>query len=296
MTPSLECGDPAPDFMLPNREGKLAKFYDRFAGNAVVLCFCLSCSGKLAETELRAFAERRDRIDAVGGRVVVVTQDGYEANAAFALNKELDLDILSDPVGAITRSYGAEPAATGSAAAKEKPRDADGLSTFVINANQCVATTFHGGGGHAERALDCLRELQQRRSEPRVILQQAPVLLLPDVFDPALCQRLIADWERDHFEGVITRGTGLRDDADRLVVALSVKKRRDHRLSDDTNVRVSEVVGRRVTPMLHKTFQFSVGFMQHFRVGAYSAAPRTSSSPTGTTPRRQRKTGASLCP
>ena len=154
MTPSLECGDPAPDFMLPNREGKLAKFYDRFAGNAVVLCFCLSCSGKLAETELRAFAERRDRIDAVGGRVVVVTQDGYEANAAFALNKELDLDILSDPVGAITRGYGAEPAATGSTAAKEKPRDADGLSTFVINANQCVATTFPGGGGHAERALD----------------------------------------------------------------------------------------------------------------------------------------------
>jgi predicted 2-oxoglutarate/Fe(II)-dependent dioxygenase YbiX len=71
--------------------------------------------------------------------------------------------------------------------------------------------------------------------------------------------------------GRITLGTGLRDDADVLVVAPSVKLRRDHRLGNDANAWLSGITGRRVVPMLNKAFQFQVSSMQHYRVGAYAA-------------------------
>ncbi len=267
MTAALECGDLAPDFMLPNCEGKLARFYDRFAGNALVLCFCPSGRGIEAEKELRGFTQRRDQLHAAGGRVVVVTQDSHEANAKIASG--LDLEIFSDPVGAITHGYCGEPAATGPAAAP-KPGDGNCGSTFVIDPNQRIAAVFHGGTDQAQRALDGLGDLRHR-SGPGKGPQPAPVLLLPDVFSPDLCQQLVVDWEREHYEGVITVGTGFDDDGDDLVVASSVKMRRDHRLADDANAQVCEVVGRRVAPMLHKAFHFRMGSMQHFRVGAYAA-------------------------
>lgn len=270
MTAALERGDLAPDFMLPNCEGKLARFYDRFAGNAVVLYFTVSNSGIEAEKELRGFAERRDQFDALGGRVVVVTRDGHEANAKVIGDLGLDLEIFSDPVGAITHGYCGEPALANPITGKKPPGDGNCNSTFVIDPNQRIATTLHGGVDQAQRALDGLGNLR-RRLEPRNGLQPAPVLLLPDVFSPELCQQLIADWEREHYEGVITVGTGFDDDADELVVASSVKMRRDHRLGNDANARVCEIVGRRVVPMLHKAFHFGIGSMQHFRVGAYAA-------------------------
>lgn len=272
MTAALECGDLAPNFMLPNWEGKLARFYDRFAGNAVVLSFLPPRGGKARERELRGFAERREQFDAVGGRVVVVTQDSHEDNAKFIAGLGLELEIFSDPAGAITRGYCGVAAVTGSAGEGRQPGNGggNGGSTFVIDPNQRIATVCHGGTAHAQRALEGLEELRRRRAA-QAGWQQAPVLLLPDVFSPDLCQQLIADWQREHYEGVITVGTGFDDDGDGLVVASSVKMRRDHRLDDAANARVSEVVGRRVLPMLQKAFHFRTGAMQHFRIGAYAA-------------------------
>lgn len=257
MTEALERGDLAPDFLLPNLQGKMARFYDRFAGNAVVLCFCPSSGGRAAASELLGFAERRDQFEAFGGRFVVATLDGHEVNAKFIKDQGLDMDILSDPAGAITRGY------CGGLSATE-------LATLVIDPNQRIATAFRGGTEHARRALDGLRKLQ-RRLDPDKGLRRAPALLLPDVFDPALCQQLIAEWRRDHYEGVITLGTGRAEDDDRLEVAASVKLRLDHRLANEANARVSQIAGRRVVPMLHKAFQFATGSMQHYRVVAYSA-------------------------
>lgn len=269
MTAALECGDLAPNFMLPNCEGKLARFYDRFAGNAVVLCFCPSASGAKVEGELRGFAGRRDQMNAAEGRIVVVTRDNHEANAQFIRSSGLDLDILSDPAGAITAGYCGTPVAEGPAAGRA-PRDGNGLSTFVIDSNQRIAAAFRSVADHVGRALDGLETLQGRW-EPQKGLRHAPILVLPDVLSPDLCQQLIAEWEREHYEGVITLGTGLRDDADDLVVASSVKRRRDHRLGSDANAWLSGIVGRRVVPMLNKAFQFQVGSMQHYRVVAYAA-------------------------
>jgi peroxiredoxin/predicted 2-oxoglutarate/Fe(II)-dependent dioxygenase YbiX len=263
MTVALEPGDLAPDFLLPNLEGKLARFYDRFSGNAVVLYFCASNGGAEGEMELRGLAERRDQFDAAEGRVVVVTQDSHEANAAFISRLGLDLDLFSDPVGAITNGYCGAPA-------EAWPGDGNRASIFVLDPNQRIAAAFHGGTQHAQRALDGLMDLR-RRLAPGPDPRPAPILVLPNVLDPELCQQLIGEWEREHFEGVITIGTGFQDDADSLVLAETVKKRRDHRLADDVNARISEIIGRRVVPMLQKAFHFRLGSMQHFRVVAYSA-------------------------
>ena len=289
MTVALERGDLAPDFMLPNLAGKLARFYDRFAGNAVVLHFCRSHAGVEAEAKLRGFAEQRDQFDALAGRVVVVTQDSHEANAGFVsgLGLDLDLDLFSDPVGAITNGYCGEPAG-------KNPGDGNYCTTFVVDPNQRMAAAFHGGTGHAQRALDGLADLR-RRLAPGADPRPAPILVLPDVLDPDNCQKLIAEWECEHYEGVITVGTGFQDEADSLVLAESVKKRRDHRLADDINARISDVIGRRVVPMMQKAFHFRVGSIQHFRIVAYSAERGDFSRPIGTMTLPRRKTAASPC-
>jgi len=257
MTAPLERGDLAPNFLLPNCEGNMARFYDRFTGNAVVLCFYGSIGSAEVVAELRGLAERRDQFAAVDGRVVVVTRDDHEANARFIQDLGLDLDLLSDPAGAITAGYCGQPAT-------------DGPAKFIVDPNQRIAAAFHGGADHMGQTLKCLEGLQARW-EPEKGLRHAPILVLPDVLSPDLCQQLIAEWERGYFEGVITLGTGYRDDADDLVVASSVKKRRDHRLGNDANAWLSGIVGRRVVPMLSKVFQFQLGSMQHYRVVAYDA-------------------------
>ena len=269
MTAALECGDLAPNFMLPNCKGELARFYDRFAGNAVVLCICQSASVAEVEGKLRGLAGQLDQIYAAEGRIVVVTQDNHAANARFISSSGLDLDILSDPAGAITAGYCGKPA-TEEPETGRTPRGGNGLSIFVIDSNQRIAAAFHGGADYIGQVFDGLKSLQDRW-EPQKCLRHAPILLLPDILSPDLCQQLIVEWEREHYEGVITLGTGLRDDADDLVVASSVKRRRDHRLGNDANAWLSGIAGRRVVPMLDKVFQFQVGSMQHYRVVAYAA-------------------------
>lgn len=98
---------------------------------------------------------------------------------------------------------------------------------------------------------------------------QAPVLVLPDVFESEFCAQLIALHE--------TAGnaeTGFMQDIGGVTVQkldASHKRRRDHIIQDEEVIgQVHERFARKVVPPLLKAYQFRVTRMERYLVGCYS--------------------------
>jgi predicted 2-oxoglutarate/Fe(II)-dependent dioxygenase YbiX len=101
-----------------------------------------------------------------------------------------------------------------------------------------------------------------------ITARHAPVLVVPDILDAALCRRLIEHWRTsDKLEGAVsTRSEGSGVDQ-------SVKIR------DDVPVLVPELYqtlctafGQRVLPEIKRAFQFEVTQVETMRIGCYDAA------------------------
>jgi predicted 2-oxoglutarate/Fe(II)-dependent dioxygenase YbiX len=99
---------------------------------------------------------------------------------------------------------------------------------------------------------------------------QAPVLFLPNVFEPELCRRLIDAYEKHGGED-----SGFMRQVDGKTVLVKDhghKRRRDHDLVDDA--LIAETKGRiirRVVPEIEKVHQFKVTRMERYIVSCYSA-------------------------
>ena len=125
-------GATAPDFMLPNPDGKFGRFYDRFKGNRVVLFFYPSGRDAAALGALLGFVERGAAFADAGARIVAVTRDAVAANRRLVDAHGIDFTLFSDPEGAITRGYGV-----------------DGLATLVLDRNQHVLASLPEGASLA---------------------------------------------------------------------------------------------------------------------------------------------------
>ena len=98
---------------------------------------------------------------------------------------------------------------------------------------------------------------------------QAPILILPNVFEDEFCKKLIALHE--------THGSaesGFMRDVDGKTVQLhdyGHKRRRDHLIQDEEVIRQAQQrFNRRVVPELLKAYQFKATQMERFLVGCYS--------------------------
>ncbi len=99
----------------------------------------------------------------------------------------------------------------------------------------------------------------------------APVLILPRVFEPAFCERLIAAYQADGGEA-----SGFMREVDGKTVAVhdpSHKRRRDHNLDDEDlrNAARARIL-RRLTPEVEKAFQFRATRMERYLVACYDEA------------------------
>lgn len=98
----------------------------------------------------------------------------------------------------------------------------------------------------------------------------APVLFLPNVFEPALCERLVALFDaRGGVETGFMRRVGDRT----LEVHDHRHKRRVDWIVDDPAVRteVETRIRRRIAPELRKVFQFDASHIERQLVGCYRA-------------------------
>ncbi len=248
---ALERGDRAPNFWLPTAEGLLGQFYDRFKGNKVVMVFCPSLSDVALRQELSALIAGLGGLPPGSAHLVVVSRD--QGPVPDSLQKADAVTFFSDPEGKISQGYGAQ-----------------GPKSFLVDPAQRILACHSGGTGHAAAALAALGE-PEKSIHAEVLSEQAPVLLLPNVFDDALCLRLIRDWEADNFEGeVITGHPEMTGDPDAAGVQHAIKKRRDHEPKPAFNKVLRQMAGRRIVPELYKAFQFKTGFLKPFLIGCYT--------------------------
>jgi peroxiredoxin Q/BCP len=152
----IEVGQPAPDFTLPDQEGR-AVTLSALRGAPVVLYFYPKDDTPGCTTEACAFRDARAAYQEAGAQVIGVSPDGVAAHRKFATKYELPFTLLADTERAVCQSYGVwqERSLYG------KKSLGVVRSTFLVDGAGIVRQVFPKVkvAGHAEKVLAALRTL-----------------------------------------------------------------------------------------------------------------------------------------
>ena len=250
----LQPGDSAPWFTAPTPSNPEFVF-DTAAGRYVLLAFLSETDAAGNAEALRALSAHRALFDDARLSAFVVVRDAGAAATATdmrGLRWFLDLD------GRISLLYGALEG-TG----EERPQwlildPALRVMGRVQLANAPMVFNFLGRlkspGEHAGTRL------------------HAPVLIAPRVFEPELCQRLIALHQADggRFTGV------MRDQGERTVAVMDeLKKRRDVLVQDaGLQAELKDRLEGRLFPLMERALTFKATHIERYVVSCYDAADR----------------------
>ena len=105
-TGTAAVGSPAPDFTLPDGEGREWRLSDQ-RGKVVVLLFYPGDETPVCTRQMCSVRDRWEDYRATGAEVVGVSTDTVESHRKFAEHHGLPLRLLSDPDGRVARLYGA---------------------------------------------------------------------------------------------------------------------------------------------------------------------------------------------
>ncbi|WP_417516628.1 2OG-Fe(II) oxygenase [Minwuia sp.] len=259
---TLMPGDPAPWFH--QRSYANARYaFDTAAGRYIVLCFFGSASDPHSAAAIAAVRARKEFFDDVRGSFFGVSNDPSDETQKRVADSYPGYRYFWDFDGTIARAYGAVPrdhAATTVMRRMWVVLDPTLRVTHVI--------PFRPDRSDIEEVTACLDALPPADRFAGFELQ-APILILPNVFEPAFCQRLIDLYETDGGEE-----SGFMREKDGKTVPVydnSHKRRRDHVIKDDTVIRMAQArVSRRIVPEIRKIHQFNVTRMERYIVACYS--------------------------
>ncbi len=233
-------GDPVPVLPLKGAAGETINLWDQsLAGRAVLLWFSGPASS--AETR-RALSQHLAELAKLETLVYEVTLPGAELPAASPLERATDS-------GEAARAFGLSP---------------PGFA--VLDAARRFAAGFDEGG--LPRAVQLCRDLFAR-SAAQTVGAQPPVLIVPGLFEPELCRRLIEHWNVSE-KRADTVSSASRGDA---YASAAFKKRRDVWIAEPELLRLlQQRIGRRAVPEIRKAFNFRVVHGEVMRIGCYDAA------------------------
>jgi peroxiredoxin/predicted 2-oxoglutarate/Fe(II)-dependent dioxygenase YbiX len=277
---ALAPGDPAPWFRQASTSNPDYAF-DSVAGRYVVLCFFGSAADALAQAAVGAVLAERARFDDVNLCCFGVSVDrGDQARLKESLPGVRffwDFDLK------VSKLYGVAPQV-----AEAGARVALRRKWLVLDPMLRVLQTFP-----LERhdALFAYLASLPKPSEFAGFEIQAPILILPRVFEPELCRHLIELYERNG-----GAASGVMQEAEGKTVSVenrSFKVRKDYILSDDGLIQQLRArILRRVVPEVQRIHQFKATRMERYLVACYAAedgghfAPHRDNTTKGTAHRR----------
>lgn len=259
-------GEPGPWF----RQRSLSNpnyAFDTAAGRYIVLCFFGSARDHHSHAIIQAVAAHRGFFDDLKGCFFGVSSDPTDVSEARIADRYPGMRYLCDFDGAVGRLYGAIPF--------DAPADARGLPVrrmwVVLDPTLRVKTVvpFAAEGSDIGEILAYLDALPppERFAGFEV---PAPILVLPDVFEPEFCAHLIGLYEAHG-------GTesGFMREVDGKTVAIhdhGHKRRKDYTIEDPNLVAETQRrVKRCVVPEIRKVHQFAVTRMERYIVSCYAA-------------------------
>jgi peroxiredoxin len=103
----IEPGAQAPDFTLPDQEGKPTSLAD-FRGQTVVLVFYPADFSPVCTDQLSVYQEVLGQLEERGARLVGISVDGAFCHKAFREHLNIEIPLLADfhPKGEVARAYG----------------------------------------------------------------------------------------------------------------------------------------------------------------------------------------------
>jgi predicted 2-oxoglutarate/Fe(II)-dependent dioxygenase YbiX len=236
------------------------------AGRHVVLWFAGSLAGPLAPAIRETLQAHRVLFDDVRCSLFIVTADASDIAAKRAEDDIPGVRVLCDfDRASVARTFGIT-------------KD-DGAGRLQLQAGLvlldptlrvmrwffCTASSPNP----APELMEVIRGLPQPLAGPAQL--QAPVAIVPRVFEPELCRELIAYYERTGGEdsGYMRKGP----DGIRGVIDYSRKRRQDCMIEDEP---LRKVVAARIThrlrPEIERVFRFSPTRMERYLVACYDAA------------------------
>ena len=103
----IEPGSPAPEFTLPDQDGKEVSLAD-YRGRTVVLVFYPADFSRVCTDQLSVYQEVLPQFEEAGAQLVGISVDGAFCHKAFQEHQGLTIPLLADfhPKGEVAKAYG----------------------------------------------------------------------------------------------------------------------------------------------------------------------------------------------
>ena len=259
---NLTPGEPAPRF-IQRSSGNPRYQFDSVGGRNVVLCFIGSSNHPAAREALAAVTARRDLFDDVHASFFGISIDPRDEAEARLTPIMPGYRFFWDFDHSVSRLYGAWPADAG---------DEGFLCKWVVVDPRLRITgvfPFREDRGDIAEVMAHVAALPPANSIGGMEAQ-APVMIMDRVFDPDLCQHLIAQYDAENRDL-----SGFMRDIDgktHVVHDRDHKLRRDHMITDAASIsHLQATIRKRIVPEIQRVHQFNVTRMERYLVACYAA-------------------------
>jgi predicted 2-oxoglutarate/Fe(II)-dependent dioxygenase YbiX/peroxiredoxin len=245
--------------------------FDTVAGRYVVLCFFLTAADSEGREMVAAMESLHHHFDDTQITCFGISIDPNDRSTERVRPALPGRRLFWDFDGRVSRLYGALPA-DGDAAVAADELQPKRRFWLVLNPNLQVRAVVSGAPADEVRRLlgALLADLPPLDAYAGQAVQ-APVLMIGDVLEPELCQRLIALYEQ---EGGVDSGF-MRESNGKTVGVYDYghKRRSDHTIADpELAALLRQRVVRRVLPLIERAYHFKVTRMERYIIACYDSA------------------------
>lgn len=256
MTATGRCpapGEPVPWFKAKALDGNDNYAFDTAAGRTILFLFFGSARHEICRSALSLIAERRSLFDDQSGCFFGVSVDMHDVAQGVIAQQLPGIRFFLDFDRKVSTLFGAS-------------RD-ELYSPFWLVVDQQLRVVQQFPIDQVEAALACYKQV----TSAEIDKLWAPVLLVPRVLEPELCQHLIKLYEqRGGEESGFMREIGGKTVG---VVDASHKRRSDYNIEDPELRRALMIrIHDRLAPMIQRAFQFRANRMERYIVACYDSA------------------------